>query len=74
MHREALDRRARAVVQILSALTGTGARVRLDPPASAAKPERLTEAGARAERLTRVRKKDPALDVAANVLDLEVLD
>ena len=35
---------------------------------------RLTEAGMRAERLQKVRQKDPALDVAATELDLEVLE
>ncbi|HEX5005431.1 MAG TPA: DNA polymerase III subunit gamma/tau [Gemmatimonadales bacterium] len=74
MHREALERQAEAVEEILSVLTGSGIRMRVGAPATAARPERLTEAGARAERLTRVRKKDPALDVAANILDLEVLD
>jgi len=74
MYREALDRQAVAVEEILSALAGAPARVKVAPAASAARPERLTEEGARAERLTKVRKKDPSLDVAATVLDLEVLD
>jgi hypothetical protein len=74
MHREALDRQTAAIEAILSALAGTPARVKVAPAASAARPERLTEEGARAERLTKVRKKDPSLDVAATVLDLEVLD
>lgn len=74
MYREALDRQAAAVEEILSALAGTPARMKVAPAASAARPERLTEEGARAERLTKVRKKDPSLDVAATVLDLEVLD
>ena len=74
MYREALDRQAAAVEEILSALAGTPARVKVAPAASSARPERLTEEGARAERLTKVRKKDPSLDVAATVLDLEVLD
>lgn len=74
MYREALERQGDAVEEILSTLTGSPVRLRVGAPVSPARPERLTEAGARAERLTRVRKKDPALDVAANVLDLEVLD
>jgi hypothetical protein len=47
---------------------------RAAPPAAEARPARLTEAGMRAERLQKVRQKDPALDVAATELDLEVLE
>jgi len=74
MYREALDRQSGALDTIISAVAGTPARVRVAPPATAARPERLTEEAVRAERLTKVRKKDAALDVAATVLDLEVLD
>jgi DNA polymerase-3 subunit gamma/tau len=74
MYREALDRQHGAVEEILSTLAGTPATMKLAPAATAARPARLTEEGARAERLTKVRKKDPSLDVAATVLDLEVLD
>jgi len=42
--------------------------------ASALEQYLATEEGARAERLNKVRKKDPALDVAATVLDLEVME
>lgn len=74
MYREALDRQSGALDAIISTVAGTPARVRVAPPATAARPERLTEEAVRAERLTKVRKKDAALDVAATVLDLEVLD
>jgi len=74
MYREALDRQSGALDTIISTVAGTPARVRVAPPATAARPERLTEDAVRAERLTKVRKKDAALDVAATVLDLEVLD
>jgi len=74
MYREALDRQSGALDEILTAITGAAAQARVAPPTSAAAPERLTEEGARAERLTKVRKRDPALDAAATVLDLEVLD
>ncbi|NOT06721.1 MAG: hypothetical protein HOP28_00805, partial [Gemmatimonadales bacterium] len=40
------------------------------PPA----PKRITNEGLRAERLDRLRKLDPALDAAANELDLEIVD
>jgi DNA polymerase-3 subunit gamma/tau len=74
IHRESLERQRGAVEQILSAHAGTAARVQIAPVAAAARPVRLTEAAARAERLQKVRKKDPALDAAAAVLDLEVLE
>ncbi|HET7622081.1 MAG TPA: DNA polymerase III subunit gamma/tau [Gemmatimonadaceae bacterium] len=37
-------------------------------------PRRLTEEGVRAERLAMLRKRDPALDLAVDALDLELLD
>ncbi len=74
MYREALDRQSGAVDAIISAVAGTASRVDVAPPAGAPRPERLTEAGVRAERLSKVRKKDPALDIAATVLDLEVME
>ncbi|HRZ10074.1 MAG TPA: DNA polymerase III subunit gamma/tau [Gemmatimonadales bacterium] len=74
MYREALDRQSGAVDAIISAVAGTAVRVEVSPAATAARPERLTEEGVRAERLSKVRKKDPALDVAATVLDLEVME
>jgi len=74
MYREALDRQSGALEDIISAAAGSAAQVTVAPPTSTAPPERLTEEGARSERLRKVRKKDPALDAAATVLDLEVLD
>lgn len=74
IHREALERGRTAVEGVLSAVAGMLARVEVVAAASAARPARLTEEAARAERLTKVRKKDPALDAAAAALDLEVLE
>jgi DNA polymerase-3 subunit gamma/tau len=77
IHREALERQRAVVEEILTALSGRPVTVRLAraaPPAAEARPARLTEAGMRAERLQKVRQKDPALDVAATELDLEVLE
>jgi DNA polymerase-3 subunit gamma/tau len=74
MYREALDRQSGAVDEIISTVVGAPARVEVAPPITAARPERLTEEAVRTERLTKVRKKDPSLDVAATVLDLEVLE
>ncbi len=44
------------------------------PEDSAPRPKRMSDAGARAERLKTLRKKDPALDAAADELDLEIVD
>ncbi len=74
IHREALERQRAAVEDIVSAVAGSAARVQLAPSATAARPVRLTEEGVRAERLQKGRKKDPALDLAATVLDLELLE
>jgi DNA polymerase-3 subunit gamma/tau len=38
------------------------------------RPRRMSDSGARAERLQTLRKKDPALDAAADELDLEIVD
>jgi hypothetical protein len=41
---------------------------------AARKPQRITTAGAKAERARALRGKDPALDSAMDVLDLELLE
>lgn len=74
IHREALERQRGVVQAILTAVAGAPARVEVAPAAGAPRPARLTEQGARAERLQKGRKKDPALDAAAAALDLEVME
>ena len=76
IHREGLERGRAGVEAVLSEVAGVAVTVTVASAAaeSAARPTRITPEGARAERLQKVRKKDPALDVAANVLDLEVLE
>lgn len=44
------------------------------PAESAPAPRRLTEEGVRSERLSMLRKRDPVLDLAVEVLDMELLD
>jgi DNA polymerase-3 subunit gamma/tau len=44
------------------------------PPGRAEPPQRMTNEVLRAERLARLRRIDPALDTAANELDLEIVD
>ena len=39
-----------------------------------AKPRRISESSLKAERLREFRAKDPALDTAADALDLEIVD
>jgi hypothetical protein len=43
-------------------------------PEAAARPQRITDASAKAERLKGLRAKDPALDIAASELDLEIVE
>jgi hypothetical protein len=65
------------VETILAAALGTPVKVRLQSAGSAAverKPRRLSAEDVRNERLTQLRSKDPALDAAANALDLELVD
>ena len=64
---------------ILAAALGRPIKVKLQsasaaPAAAERKPKRLSVEEARSERLTRLRSKDPALDAAANALDLELVD
>jgi DNA polymerase-3 subunit gamma/tau len=75
-----LERYRPAVESLLAGWTGRPVRlaVRLaGEPAAAAEPpraRRMSESKLRAERLEAGRKKDPALDTAADALDLEVVD
>ncbi|HEX6536407.1 MAG TPA: DNA polymerase III subunit gamma/tau [Gemmatimonadaceae bacterium] len=71
---------ADAASDVLSAIGAlfTGAtrlQVRVDTNgADAATPRRLTEESIRSERLAMLRKRDPALDLAIDALDLELID
>jgi hypothetical protein len=51
----------------------TRLQVRAEPAADAA-PRRLTQEAVRDERLGKLRRRDPALDAAVEMLDLELLD
>jgi DNA polymerase-3 subunit gamma/tau len=54
----------------------TRVQVRIDEEVAAgdAAPRRLTAEGVRNERLARLRRRDPALDLAVDALDLELLE
>jgi hypothetical protein len=79
IHLEALGRQRDSVEGLLG--TAVGGLVRLvvtDTAAGGATPapraRRLSETEARAERLRVLKSRDPALEAAADSLDLEVLD
>jgi DNA polymerase-3 subunit gamma/tau len=77
MNHENIERQARVVETVLAAALGAPVRLKVQGPRSegdAPRPRPITEATARADRLSGLRRRDPALDVAATELDLEILD
>jgi DNA polymerase III gamma/tau subunit len=78
IHRETLTRQREAVEQLLGEATGRPVRLVLveagPNPGQAGRARRLSDAEARAERLRVLRTRDPALEAAAESLDLEVLE
>ena len=79
VHAEGLERQRDALSQLVGRYVTEPVRVRLHAPASgderlAPRVGRLTEAGAREERLKALRAKDPALGAAVDALDLELLE
>jgi DNA polymerase-3 subunit gamma/tau len=75
---EKLQRDTRTVEEALRSATGQDLRLRITTaatgPEGAAAPRKLTEAGLKADRLKSLRARDPALDTAADSLDLEIVD
>jgi DNA polymerase-3 subunit gamma/tau len=76
---ERLQSQAAAVEEILRRATGTDLRLRVTeggkgPGVPPAPPRRMTEESIKADRLRSFRAKDPALDTAADALDLEIVD
>jgi hypothetical protein len=73
-----LQAQAGLVEDVLQRVTGRSLRLRVTtaPPddASAPMPRTLSEASIKADRLRGIRAKDPALDTAADALDLEIVD
>jgi hypothetical protein len=76
---ERLLEEAAKVEEVLSRSLGQPVRLRVNaapatqgsPPA---KPRRMSDSSLKAERLQEFRSKDPALDTAADALDLEIVD
>jgi len=78
---QALQEHAGLVEEIIGRVVGQAVRLRVasgSPPdagtSTAAAPRRMSEASIRAERLSHLRAKDPALDTAAEALDLEIVE
>ena len=76
---ERLEQQARTVEETLERLVGAPVRLRVEAPADAvsdaAEPaRRLSESGMRSARLKGLRGRDPALDAAADELDLEIVE
>src|SRR6266566_2858838 len=78
VHAEGLERQREVLAQLVARyvtepvrikLQGAGSRERAMP-----RPGRLTEEGARAERLKTLRAQDPSLNAAVDALDLELLE
>jgi DNA polymerase-3 subunit gamma/tau len=76
---ERLLQEASKVEEVLSRSLGQPVRLRVTAApgtqeASPSKPQRMSESSLNAERLREFRSKDPALDTAADALDLEIVD
>jgi DNA polymerase III subunit gamma/tau len=75
---ERLQSQAAAVEEILRRATGAELRLRVTEggkgPGGPPPPRRMTEESIKADRLRTFRAKDPALDTAADALDLEIVD
>ncbi|MGI9040557.1 MAG: DNA polymerase III subunit gamma/tau [Gemmatimonadales bacterium] len=77
---ERLQAQAQAVEEVLSRVSGRPLRLRITESGAAEgspaqpKPRRMTEASIKADRLRTFRTRDPALDTAADALDLEIVD
>ena len=78
VHTEGLERQRDALSQLVGRYVTERARVRFEgstkPTSPEARPRRLTEEGARAERLNALRAKHPILNAAVDALDLELLE
>ena len=76
---ERLLQEAGKVEEVLSRSLGQPVRLRVTAAptpqeASPSKPRRMSESSLNAERLREFRSRDPALDTAADALDLEIVD
>src|SRR5437879_450604 len=81
VHAEGLERQREALSQLVARYLTGPVRIKLEGAGSggsrersAPRPPRLTEEGARAERLKTLRAQDPGLNAAVDALDLELLE
>jgi DNA polymerase-3 subunit gamma/tau len=76
VHTEGIERQREALTRLLGRYVTGPVRVAFGAPGAAprARAPRLTEDGARADRLTRLRANDPGLSAAVDALDLELLE
>jgi DNA polymerase-3 subunit gamma/tau len=78
LFQDGLARQIGTVETIVAATFGRALPLRITtaatPETPGTRPRRLTSEQARGERLAQLRGRDPALDAAANALDLELLD
>src|SRR5438034_853427 len=81
VHAEGLERQRDALSQLVARYLTGPVRIKLEGAEggggrgrSAPRPTRLTEEGARAERLKTLRAQDPSLNAAVDALDLELLE
>ena len=77
-HARAIEQDAGTLVGMLSDWFDGVARVQVyreeAPTGATAKPQRVTDEMVKSERLNMLRRKDPVLDAAIDVLDLEIAD
>ena len=77
IHAEGLERQRDVIAQSLGRYVSEAPRVKVvagGATSPVAPPERISEQGANAERLKRLRAKDPTLSAAVDALDLELLE
>jgi hypothetical protein len=75
---EQLQAQSQVVEEVVGGAIGQPVRLRVTEAAHAEaavqRPQRLTDATLKADRLRAFRAKDPTLDTAADALDLEIVD
>src|SRR5213078_3814150 len=78
VHAEGLERQRDALAHLVGRYLTKPVRIKLEGAGSGERstprPGRLTEEGARAERLKTLRAQDPSLNAAVDALDLELLE
>jgi DNA polymerase-3 subunit gamma/tau len=71
---ESLEQKAAEIEAVIGGIVGAPVRFEVQGAPVASAPVRVTEAAMRAERLKALRRRDPALDAAADELDLEIVE